>query len=589
MAQSKVVNRGESTNLRYSLALHSAKEQVFKTSFFCILVSDMLNRTPTSFYHWVSLLIVQCCISYSVNSQIDATHIGEKMDSLFFQEDRSKEPGYSVAIVKNDSVIYQRSIGLINVEKRIAFDENSVFAIASCTKQFTAFGILLLEHEGKLKLDDDVRKYIPELPDFGATVKLKHLLSHTSGIRDHLIVLDWKNKQSFKDYTFKGTIRGLQHFSGLCFQPGENFAYSNTGYVLLAMVIERVSEKTINEFMHERIFDPLQMNNTEFRYKRDYRNIGCSRPYNYDWKKADFITYRFKEVNAMGAVGIYTTINDFIKWDQNFRSMSVGNNAIFEKFLQSDTLNNGLIINYNHGLKERFVKGYHVVEHSGGWAFYNCQYTQIPELGLSIIIAANNEFDYPIGMAETFINAILPNDRILKNPSEELSKSTAQTRYYLSDQFILRAVEFDENGNANSIRNASGSKRYPMYIDSNGGMMDSTGNEFVWLDRKDSFQWSGGGYFNVPTVFRALDQPKNDFKEINGKFENAEFGTLRIRFNQRKEKLIIKSSFGRNPKMREMYSNYCDLDGVDYDLLIQDHDTLIIGNSIVFNLVFTRK
>jgi hypothetical protein len=235
------------------------------------------------------------------------------------------------------------------------------------------------------------------------------------------------------------------------------------------------------------------------------------------------------------------------------------------------------------------VKGYHVVEHSGGWAYYNFPYTQIPELGLSVIVASNNEFDYPIGMAETFIHSILPNDRMLNIVAKDVMVAPAWIQSYVSDQFTVRSIEFDRNMMPLAIRNSNGDKRYPIFEDSSGNRMDSTGNVFELVDGTARFRWSGGGYFNVPTVFHAVDTPYVKFHVSEGKFENDELGTIRIRYNRRKEKITFTSSFGKNSTVLEIRGRYFNFLDVDYDLFVRDNDTLVIGNSYVFNLVFTRK
>jgi hypothetical protein len=167
--------------------------------------------------------------------------------------------------------------------------------------------------------------------------------------------------------------------------------------------------------------------------------------------------------------------------------------------------------------------------------------------------------------------------------------SPAQTKNYLSDQFTVRVIEFDENGKPLFVRNAAGTRRYPIYIHSDGNMMDTMGNDFLLLNENTQFRWSGGGYFNVPTVFHTLDTPIEKINVSAGKFVNAELGTIRVRYNPKKDRLTIKSSFGSNPTILETKGQYYDLEEVDYDLLVKDNDTLIIGNSWVFNLVFTRK
>ncbi|MDG1331167.1 MAG: serine hydrolase [Crocinitomicaceae bacterium] len=548
----------------------------------------MGNRLFSLMIAQYSLLIIATVIGLNASAQ-ELPGLSKKMDELFFKEDGNNRPGYSIAVIKDNEPIYQRSIGQINVKKQIPFTENSTFAIASCTKQFTGFSILLLEQEGKLNLNDDVRNYIPELPEFKETVKIKHLLSHTSGIRDHIVLLSWEKKQRVKYYTFKGTIQGIKKYSKLSFSPGENFAYSNTGFVLLAMIIERVSGQTAQAFMKERIFDPLGMNDTNLTFKRDYRNIGFSKPYNYDWESEKFKVLRLKEVNMIGAVGIYTTMNDYIKWDQNFTSKTVGDDALFDKFIQSDTLNNGLSINYNHGIKQRSVKGYHVVEHSGGWAFYNFQHTRIPELGISVIVASNNEFDYPIGMAEKYLKAILPNDRLVEAESCVVTDHGIWSQDYVSDNFITRTLEF--NGETINISGPQlyGSKSYQLCKLPNGQIADSSGYEIQFTNEKERFLWAGGAYFNVPTEFHRIHVVPPNLASLAGEFENAELGKLRIKYDQETHRISIKSSFGKNPEIKEIVGDFVDLDLVEYDLLIKDENTLVIGNSYVFNLVFKRK
>lgn len=549
----------------------------------------MLNQSLTSIFTGAKLFVLILFLGQDALGQFDSEYLIRTMDSLFFSEEGDNRPGYSIAVLKDNSIIYQRSKGQINLEKKIEFTENSMFAIASCTKQFTAFGVLLLEQEGKVELTDDIRKYIPELPEFEHTITIKHLLSHTSGIRDHITLLGWENKQWSKYYTFKGTIRALQKYQGLSFQPGEDFAYSNTGYVLLAYLIERVSGTPIQEFMQTRIFEPLEMNTTQFVYKREYQNFGFSRPYNYNWEKEKFITYRRLEVNAMGAVGIYTTINDFIKWDQNFTTMKVGNAILFDKFVQSDTLKNGMIINYNNGLKERYVRGYHVVEHSGGWAYYNFQYLRIPEIGLSVIVASNNELDYPIGMVETYIKTLLPTERIPAIESKETKNETLKSGTYIADNFNIRTISEDAGGLKISAEHLYGANSYDLSQLPNGNYRDSTGSELIPNSVGTSFRWTGGSYFNVPREFYLLDTVTPDLTKYAGKYENAELGTLRIHYKKKQGTIMIKSSFGKNPKVREMIGKYIDLESAQYDLLFKDENTLIIGNGAVFNLEFTRK
>lgn len=540
------------------------------------------------------LFAVTVLVGCHAFAQPDSEKLINTMDSLFFKEDGNKRPGYSVAILKDNAVIYQRSIGQINVEKRIDFDENSIFAIASCSKQFTAFGVLLLEQEGKLKLTDDIRKYIPELPVYEKPILIKHLLSHTSGIRDHITMLEWENSQNIHSLDFWGAVWGLEYYNCSSFDPGEDFAYTNTGYVLLGFIAERVSGKPFEAFMKESIFDPLEMNNTEFSTKRKYKEYGFSRPYNYNWKSKKFQTKWLNESNATGAVGIYTTMSDYAKWDQNFTTMTIGNKAMFERYLSSDTLNNGMSVNYNFGLKSRTFRGFDIIEHSGGWAFYNFQHTRIPELGLSIIISTNNEFDYPIGMVEKYLKEIIPNDRVPSFERRDLIVNSNIEGIYRSDDFTTRTIKNRDGRIYISGKGLYGAKEFELYSLAKNEFVDSTGSRLYFNPEESSFQWSGGGYFNSPKKFYSIDTAAIDLQKLSGRFSSDELGSIKIKYNRRRRTIRLKSSFTgvylpKRLKIEEITGSRINLSNVDFSIIVKDENTLILGNSWVFNVLLYRE
>ena len=203
----------------------------------------------------------------------------KEIDQIFEKWDRSDTPGAAVAVVKDGEIIFKKGYGLANMEYEIAITPNTVFHIASVSKQFTAFAALLLEKDGIISMDDDIRKYIPEVPDFGKTITLRHLATHTSGLRDQWDLLALGGWRLDDVITTEHVLKLVNKQKGLNFDPGEEFIYCNTGFTLLAEVVARVSGKTFAEFCEERIFQPLQMDRTLFY--DDHEKIVPNRSYSY--------------------------------------------------------------------------------------------------------------------------------------------------------------------------------------------------------------------------------------------------------------------------------------------------------------------
>lgn len=204
---------------------------------------------------------------------------GERVDELFFAWDRKDTPGASVAVAKDGEILYKKGYGMANLEYDIPIGPSTIFHIASVSKQFTVFSILLLEDWGLLSLDDDIRKHIPEVPDFGTTITLRHLASHTSGIRDQWNLLAMAGWRLDDVITKEHVLKLVSRQKDLNFEPGEEFLYCNTGFTLLAEVVARVSSQSFADFTRENIFEPLKMNNTLFY--DDHEKIVKNRAYSY--------------------------------------------------------------------------------------------------------------------------------------------------------------------------------------------------------------------------------------------------------------------------------------------------------------------
>ena len=511
------------------------------------------------------------------------------IDAEMFPQERGKKPGYIVTIVQNDSVVYNRATGYINVAKEIPFTADSRIAIASLSKQFTALGLHLLLQEGKISLSDDVHKYIPELPKYPRPMLIRHLLSHTSGIRDHITILGWENNQQSHFYDFQGTVDALKKYCWTSFPSGEDFAYSNTGYILLALIIERVSGQEFENYMKERVFDPLHMEHTEFSFKRKGEEYGHSTAYDYNTRRKHFRIFKLRESNALGATGIYTTVNDLLKWDQNFTTATVGGTELLQYMQQSDTLDNGRSVHYHNGIKHRHLEGFEISEHSGGWAHYNVQYIRVPELGLSIVISANNEFDYPIEMGERLLKLLLPEKiKELPGPPATVENCALRNGLYLADNMSLREIVTIDGAMFVKISGSHKDSLIPLYYsEEQRRVMDEEG--FAVHIGNASFEWSGGAYFNTPHTFYLLESDSSfNYPATAGRYMNCEMGSVRLKYKKMSDRYVMIGSLIKRVRLDKVYDKLYEAKKHDFKLLFIDPYTYLLGNNRVFDLEFKR-
>jgi CubicO group peptidase (beta-lactamase class C family) len=305
------------------------------------------------------------------------------VDQLFAQWAGPDSPGASIAIIQNGKIIYSQGYGAANLEYGVPNSPATVFPLASVSKQFTAFAIYLLVQDGKLSLDDDVRKYLPKLHDFGKVITIRQLLHHTSGVRDHwnlLILAGWRPEDQITD---DDVARLLFQQTELNFAPGDRFLYSSSGYTLLAMVVKQVSGKTLPEFAKERIFDPLGMAHTHFQ--DDYGIVVKDRAYSYA-RQPDG---KYQYVALSSSSSLFSTVGDLARWDENFYTGEVGGPALLAQMQEKGKLNNGNEIDYASGLEIGRYRGLRTVEHAGGDAAYRTNILRFPDQHFSVVVLAN--------------------------------------------------------------------------------------------------------------------------------------------------------------------------------------------------------
>lgn len=308
------------------------------------------------------------------------------VDSVFGRLGGRSTPGCAMGVTRSGSLVLERDYGTANLATGAPITPDTRFYLASVSKQFTAMSIVLLAEDGVLSLDDDVRKWVPEVPNFGPTITLRHLLTHTSGLRDYLTLLavaGWASDSTLTEAQFLDIVRRQ---SGLNFRPGEQFLYSNTGYALLAIVVKRASGKSLRQFAAERIFGPLGMTHTDFRDDHTTpvpdRALGYQ-PSGTSYRESD------ADMDVVGDGGLYSTVEDLARWIGNFDTGIVGGRAGVALLQQPGRLDGGDSIPYGLGLAIGRYRGLRTVSHSGAYGGYRTSLLRFPDQHLAVITLCN--------------------------------------------------------------------------------------------------------------------------------------------------------------------------------------------------------
>ncbi|MDQ3710860.1 MAG: beta-lactamase family protein [Acidobacteriota bacterium] len=312
----------------------------------------------------------------------------KKVDAFLSQWDKNDMPGCSVGAVKDGKLVYKRGFGMANLDYDVPNTPSTLFNLASTSKQFTAASIALLAQQGKLSLDDDIRKYIPEIPKYDDTITIRYLIHHTSGIRDYQALVTFGGLGVDNDYSDKDILNILARQKNLSFKPGAKHQYSNSGYHLLGIIVGRVSGKSLRAFAEENIFKPLGMKNTLF-YDNRFEVIK-NRASGYMVGPDKRIRARSSLFDLVGGGGVLTTVEDLYLWDQNFYEPKVGNKELISLLTTPGTLNSGEKMDYAFGLVRTEYKGLPVIQHGGNMSGYRAQISRFPEQKFTAIALCNN-------------------------------------------------------------------------------------------------------------------------------------------------------------------------------------------------------
>lgn len=338
---------------------------------------------------WSILLAALVALQGTLSGQA-ATLPDEKakaaVDEIFADLTTNGSPGCALAVARDGKILYEKGYGLASIEQNAPITPQTIFDIGSTSKQFTAASILLLEKQGKLSVNDDVRKYIPELRDYGKTITILNLLNHTSGLRDYLELMTLAGTNIDDVTDDDDALKIVVRQKALNFEPGSEWLYSNTGFFLLSVIIKRVSGKTLADFASENIFQPLGMTHTQ--YRDDHTRLIPNRALAYEEKGHGFaLDVSYFEQTGDGAV--HTSVEDILKWDENFYSAQVGGKAFLAELQENAHLNSGKKLDYAKGLVVHEYRGLPAVDHGGAWGGYRAQLLRFPGQHFSVACLCN--------------------------------------------------------------------------------------------------------------------------------------------------------------------------------------------------------
>ena len=350
-----------------------------------------------------------------------------RVDALFASWTGPRAPGCAVSVMRGGELVFARGYGAANLEYDVPITPSTVFHVASVSKQFTALAVALLVADGEVSWDDDIRRHVPELPDFGTPITLRHLAHHTSGVRDQWAMLQMAGWRWGGDVIRQSDVLDLlSRQTALNFAPGSDYLYSNSGYTLLAVVVERVSGQTLRAFTSARLFGPLGMTRTVFR--DDHTMLVRDRAYAY--ARDGFGRYRLSipDFAIVGASSLFTTVEDLARWNGNFTSGEVGGPDVLRQLQAHGALDDGARLSYAFGLVHGTHRGRPTIGHGGTDAGYRSEFLRFPDEDLAVAVLCNTGRASPGRLALEVADVFLPPPPGAASPSPEADRPSAPPR-----------------------------------------------------------------------------------------------------------------------------------------------------------------
>lgn len=378
------------------------------------------------------------------------------IDSVFADFDTTTAPGCALGVIRDGALVYKRGYGMANLEYGIALSPRSVFRTGSVGKQFTAMAIALLAEEGIISLDDSIRKLFPELPDYADEITIRHLIHHTSGLRDYLELAWMAGLDDEGPYTDEFAIDLIARQKDTNFAPGDEYLYSNTGYFLLSHVVKRATGQSLKEWATENIFEPLGMKDTHFH--DDHTHIV---PYRADGYAPVEDGYRISmtTLDMVGDGGVFTTVEDLLFWDRNFydNKLGTGGPELIHLVTTPGRFNNGEEQDYAFGLRVEQYRGLRLVSHGGAFVGYRAAMSRFPDQHFSVAVLCNRADADPeqraLAVAELYLAESMAPEEVategatVATEAGKISAAEAEPligHYWQQDDQLVSEIRFED-------------------------------------------------------------------------------------------------------------------------------------------------
>jgi CubicO group peptidase (beta-lactamase class C family) len=507
----------------------------------------------------------------------------QKVDQIFAVYDKPGSPGCSLGVIRNGDFVYRKAYGSASLELRVPLSPQSVFYMGSVSKQFTAAGIVLAAEQGYLSLDDDVRKYIPELPDYGHVITLRQMIHQTSGFRDFFSLLSLSGHDAADFNSPEDIFKIVVRQRGLNNIPGDEWIYSNTNYFLLGIVVKRATKKSLGEFAAENMFQPLAMFHTLFY--DDHTLVVPGRVAAYDSAPHDRFRVAWSTTyEVVGGGGLMSTVDDLLLWDRNFYANRLGKGTLVQEMQTPGVLNNGNNISYAMGLDLGSYRGLPIVEHAGGLFGYRTELLRFPEQKFSVICLCNVANAEPENLARQVADIYL-SDRLQPGASAlnlsskgDFPDPAALAGKYLDPRSHLIYTFTASNGNlmawGAALRRINANQFYDLgsnviTFESSKGIMHAK------LDLK------GETYFSGSRV-QELHLGKPVVASYTGQFRSTELDTV---YGLSLEKDILTLRNRDNPPQNLTPIAQDEFDAGDFGRLVFERDS---GGRVFGFRVFTQ-
>jgi CubicO group peptidase (beta-lactamase class C family) len=345
----------------------------------------------------LSVVVLAAAIAVARKEREDEA-LERSVDQIFAAYDKPDSPGCALGVIRDGNFVYKKGYGAASLELGVPIAPESVFYMGSVSKQFTAASVVLAAEQGFLSLDDDIRKYVPEIPSYGKPVTLRKMLHHTSGFRDILSLLFLAGRNSEDIHPTSELLDLLSRQKALNFAPGDEFLYSNTNYFLMGVVIRRATGKPLSQFAEENIFKPLGMTHTSFYDDRTVVLPGrvaayAPRPgggFRVDWST---------NYDMVGGGGLMSSVDDLLRWDRDFYDNKLGKGTLLKEMQTQGVLNNGKQIEYALGLFISKYRGLPIVAHDGANFGYRTTLLRFPQQGFSVVCLCNLGTSNPLRLS----------------------------------------------------------------------------------------------------------------------------------------------------------------------------------------------